>query len=105
MKYIKEYKIGKTKYQFDYDMINFQYNTFKKMNNDEFIDKILDAIHFACYVSYIKKLDTEQTLSDQGIIHELIHLTKENTRKYQDISKTRKKFNKLLKISQKNYTL
>lgn len=105
MKSIQEYKIGKTSYQFDYDMIVFQYNSFKQMSNDEFVKNIIDAIHFACYVSYIKRLDTEKTLSDQGIIHELIHLTKEATRKYQDVSKTRKKFNRLLKINKKNYTL
>ena len=43
MKYIKEYKIGKTKYQFDYDMINFQYNTFKKMK-DNVLHKVAKII-------------------------------------------------------------
>lgn len=105
MKSPKEYKIGKTNYQLDYQMITYQYDTFKAMSNDEFLEKILDAIHFACYISYVKNLNTKQTLSDKGIIHELVHLTKESTRKFQDISKTRKKFNKLLKITEKNYNL
>ena len=105
MKSIKEYKIGKTKYVLDYNLLMYEYSLFKNMSNDEFLENIIDAIHFACYVSYIKKLDTEQTLSDKGIIHELVHLTKENTKKYQDVTKTRKKFNKLLKVSKKNYNL
>ena len=64
---------------------------------------IIDALHFACYVSWLNKLNTDQTLADNGIIHELVHLTKKNTRQYQNISETRKKFNKMLKISKKNY--
>ena len=101
MKYIKEYKKENKTFLYDYDLLMFQYKKFLSMSNEEFIENILDAVHFACYVSYVKKLDTEETLSDTGIIHELVHLTKENTRPYQDINKTRKKFNKLLKVSKK----
>lgn len=105
MKYIKEYKKENKTFLYDYELLMFQYNKFVGMSNKEFIDNILEAVHFACYVSYLNKLNTEQTLSDTGIIHELIHLTKENTRPYQNLNKTRKKFNKLLKIKKKSVNL
>tara|TARA_Y100001938_G_C8051618_1_gene412098 strand:- start:1008 stop:1319 length:312 start_codon:yes stop_codon:yes gene_type:complete len=100
---MKEYKRGDKTYIYDAKVLEFQYNTFKNMTNDEFIENIIDALHFACYVSWLNKLNTDQTLADNGIIHELVHLTKKNTRQYQNISETRKKFNKMLKISKKNY--
>ena len=100
---MKEYKREDKTFLFDRGLLEFQYRTFKKMNDKEFLENIVDALHFACYVSWLNKLSTEETLSDTGIIHELIHLTQTNTRRYQDIRKTRKKFNKLLKISKKSY--
>ncbi len=104
MKFMKEYKRGNKTFLFDRDLLIFQYDKFKNMTNEEFIDNIIDVLHFACYVSWLKNLNTEETLADDGIIHELVHLTKKTTRKYQNIARTRKKFNKMLKISKKNYT-
>lgn len=100
---MKEYKRGNKTYVYDADLLEFQYNTFKKMSNEEFVENIIDALHYACYVSWLNKLNTDQTLADNGIIHELIHLTKKSTRQYQNVSETRKKFNKMLKVSKKNY--
>jgi|TARA_R100001509_G_scaffold154868_1_gene116825 hypothetical protein len=100
---MKEYKRGNKTYVYDADLLEFQYNTFKKMSNEEFVENIIDALHYACYVSWLNKLNTDQTLADNGIIHELVHLTKKSTRQYQNVSETRKKFNKMLKVSKKNY--
>ena len=59
---------------------------------------ILNILHFAVYICYIKNLKTEDVLSDTGIIHELVHLTKENTRKFVDIKNIRKLFAKTLHL-------
>lgn len=100
---MKEYKRENKTYVYDADLLEFQYNTFKKMSNEEFVENIIDALHYACYVSWLNKLNADQTLADNGIIHELVHLTKKSTRQYQNVSETRKKFNKMLKVSKKNY--
>ena len=98
---MKEYKKGNKTYVYDANLLEFQYETFKKMSNKEFVENIIDALHYACYVSWLNKLNTDQTLADNGIIHELVHLTKKETRQYQNVSETRKKFNKMLKVSKK----
>lgn len=41
---------------------------------DEFMDRLPEAIHLACIISWFKELPTQQVLSDYGIIHQLAHL-------------------------------
>lgn len=44
------------------------------MSDDEFLNNLLDILHFACFVCYIKENRTQWVLADTGIIHERIHL-------------------------------
>lgn len=46
------------------------------MDDDEFLSKLVDAIHFACIVCYLKEISTQYVLNDTGVIHELVHLLK-----------------------------
>ena len=92
----KEYKIGGKLYAFDLNEIKGTHSEFMGMNDDEFLENIVGALHLAVYICWIKNIPTDDCLSDTGIIHELVHLVKENTRKYTDIVKVRKMFNEKL---------
>lgn len=44
------------------------------MSDEEFLTVLPDALHFACFICFVKELKTEHVLSDTGILHELVHL-------------------------------
>lgn len=37
-------------------------------------DNLLAALHFCCVCGYLKELSVTSTISDKGVIHELVHL-------------------------------
>lgn len=94
----KEYKIGDKLYAFNKKDVRLTYYDFLSMEDDEFLENIVSALHFAVYVCWIKDIPTDDCLSDEGIIHELVHLLKENTKKYTDLVKVRKNFKEKLII-------
>lgn len=94
----KEYKVGDTEYVFDKKRLKRLYTTYINYSNQEFVDNIVDVLHFACYVSWLKEIDADTLLADDGLIHELVHLLKQNTRNYVNIETLREKFDKLLVI-------
>jgi len=94
----KEYSIGETKYVFDKKRLKHLYNKYLNYSDQEFQDDAIDILHFACYVSWLKEIDANELLADDGLIHELVHLLKQNTRNYVNIETLREKFDKLLVI-------
>tara|TARA_R110002153_G_scaffold219597_1_gene372094 strand:+ start:205 stop:438 length:234 start_codon:yes stop_codon:yes gene_type:complete len=74
------------------------------MTDQEFLENILDILHFSIYVCFIKDLKTKDVLSDEGIVHQLSHLTQEKTKKYVNIKEIRKKFEKHLDIQEGFHT-
>ena len=62
------------KFTFSYQWLREDYRRYALMSDDEFLANIVDVLHFAVYVCYIKELQTAWVLSDTGIVHELIHL-------------------------------
>tara|TARA_R100000951_G_C2649288_1_gene183810 strand:- start:2891 stop:3175 length:285 start_codon:yes stop_codon:yes gene_type:complete len=85
----------------DTDSLKKQYKSFTIMDDEEFIKNTKDALHFACYVCWVKNLPTNRILSDEGLIHQLIHLLDKSTASYVDIKKLRQIFNNSLIISKK----
>lgn len=65
------------KYGFSYQELRDDYRRFALMGDDDFLANLLDILHFAVYVSYIKEVQTRWVLADNGIIHELVHLLME----------------------------
>lgn len=57
-----------------YDQLRDDYRRFVEMSDDEFLTNLLDALHFAAVVAYMKEIPTHYVLNDTGIVHELIHL-------------------------------
>lgn len=94
----KTYKAGDKEYVYDPDLLSFYYKKFISLDDKEFLDKIPDALHFACYVCWLKEIESENCLADNGIIHELVHLLKPNDYILKDLPVIRKKFKEILII-------
>jgi len=90
-----KYEIGNKTYNYDPNTLRFHYHSFTIMSDEEFMENIFSVLHFACFVSFVKKLSHIDTLSDQGIIHELVHLGNNGTKKFTNLSIVREKFEEL----------
>lgn len=86
------------KYVLSYQELREKYYHFIELNDGDFLKELPDALHFACVVSWMKELGNETTISDCGIIHELVHvLTNGSGNKYH-FKKVRKQFKHILKL-------
>lgn len=68
------------------------------MLDNEFLDNLPQALHIACVICYLKEINTENCLSDEGIIHQLIHLLDIPDDPIIDIKKIRQLFKEQLKL-------
>lgn len=73
-----EYISEGTKFSLSYQELKEHYILFCEMTDEEFMENIPDILHLACVVSFLKETPTYVCLTDKGIIHELVHLLKEN---------------------------
>lgn len=88
----------KKEFNLSYKNLKSEYIRFKDMSNEEFLSNINKAIHLATVISWFKELPNDMTISDIGIIHELIHLLDMPNEPIIDISCIRYKFNNYLKL-------
>lgn len=91
------YTIYDKTYSFSYKEIQNDYNFFCALSDKEFIDNLKIILHFACFVSWLKELPINDTLSDEGIVHKLVHLTCLDE-PLVDLKEIREQFNDLLEI-------
>lgn len=72
-----EYLVGDHRFSLSYQELQGDYERFRTMSDDEFVrpETLLNCMHFCCVVGYLKEVGAEATISDQGVIHELIHLS------------------------------
>lgn len=68
------YLVDDKKYSFSYQELREEINLVLEMTDDEFLDNIPKILHIACFACYIKEIPTYLCLSDEGIIHQLVHL-------------------------------
>lgn len=78
--YLPDAPLPSNKFGFSYSELRDDYLRYRLMSDEEFVDNALDILHFACYVCYIKESGSQHTLSDTGIIHQLVHLLSPDTR-------------------------
>ena len=66
---------GRRKYGFSYQELREEYHRYKAMTDKEFFSKknLPAALHFACFVAFVKELGINATVGDEGIIHQLVH--------------------------------
>lgn len=68
------YLIDGKKYNFSYKELKDRYHWFCNLSDTDFIIELPHILHFAVFVSFFKELSPAQTLSYEGIIHQLTHL-------------------------------
>jgi len=73
-----EYLEDGRKFGFNYQELKQQYIIFCEMSDREFIDNLVDITHLAVFICFIKNIPSYVCLSDLGIVHELVHLMKED---------------------------
>lgn len=73
-----EYISGDGKYSFSYGELREHYVNFCEMSDADFLKNLPDAIHLACIICFFKEVPTYVCLTDTGVIHELVHLLKED---------------------------
>lgn len=70
-----EYRDNGKTYSFSYSDLREHYQRYRAMTDDEFFKRktLTAALHFAVYASFIKELPTSMVLSDEGLIHQMVH--------------------------------
>ena len=98
MTYTIETPSGETEtYKLSYQELKSEYLRFVAMDDASFRLNIIEAAHLACIICYLKESGREATISDCGIIHELLHvISGSNTRTLADI---REQFKVLLELA------
>lgn len=93
------YKVRDKKFVYSPEELERYYEKFKNYSDQEFIDNIVDVLHFATYVCWLKEIPGDVCLADDGIIHELVHLIKPETRSDTELDRIRDDFNEKLIIN------
>ena len=99
------YKVGEREFALDFKSLEYSYQSFTIMSDEEFMENIIDVLHYACYVCWLKNIPTKECLSDDGIIHELIHLAKNTTKQHVDLQLLRKRIKLDLHINKNKINL
>jgi hypothetical protein len=87
-----KYSVDDKTYVYDYMYVDEMRRTIINYSDQEFLDNIPKILHFTCFMSFILDIDSVDTLSDVGVIHELVHLLSEGTKGYVSLDSVRDKF-------------
>ncbi len=93
------YLVDDFQYVLSYKKLKDNYETFCLMPDEVFLEKLPSALHLACMICYLKESPLEQSISDTGIIHELVHLLDIPEDSTTHLNTIRDKFEKTLKLS------
>jgi hypothetical protein len=93
-----DYLVEGTIYGLDYQELKKTHEEMCALPDNRFLKKLPEAIHLACIISFFKELRTCDVLSDEGIIHELVHLLS-GTEVTTTLDEIRKEFKQKLKLS------
>ena len=89
---------GNNRYSLSYQRLKEDYWKYRLMSNSEFLKSLPEILHFACIVGWMKELGPDSTLSDEGIIHQLVHLLTGTTGPSVNMEDIREQFEELLNI-------
>ena len=92
------YTVEGTKYSFNYQELKAKYESVVNYSDEQFMGNLPEIAHLACIVSYFKGLGAQATISDKGIIHELIHLMTDPDEPTNDLQEIRESFNDKIKL-------
>lgn len=85
-------------YVLNYQELREDYYRFCAMNDSDFIANLPQVLHFACVVGFFKDIGIA-SLSDEGIIHELVHLLVIPGEPLVQLSKIRGQFKEVLELA------
>lgn len=69
-----DYLVEGKRYILSYSDLKTDYLDYVSMPDDQFFNDIPKVLHFVCVVSYLKEIPSNILVSDEGIIHQLVHL-------------------------------
>jgi hypothetical protein len=92
----KKYKVGNKTFVYDKKSLSESFKLYNSYTDVEFLENIVDILHYAVYVCWIKEISSDECLGDDGIVHELVHLLQKNTIGHSNLQQIRKKFNETL---------
>lgn len=92
----KEYKVGDRTFVYDKKSLSQSFDTYSSYTDIEFLENIIDILHYAVYACWVKEISSDDCLADDGIVHELVHLLQKNTIGHSNLKQIRKKFNETL---------
>lgn len=93
-----EYLVEGLRYSLSYKDLRKRYNEMIELSDEDFLERLPEALHLACVICYLKETPIEHALSDMGVIHELVHLLhiKEDT--LADLPRIRLVFKNVLEL-------
>jgi hypothetical protein len=93
------YLVEGLQYSLSYSDLRDRYNEFINLTDEEFLERVPEALHLACIICYLKETPLEHCLSDMGIIHELSHLLHIKEATLRDLPRIRITFEEVLHLS------
>lgn len=69
-----DYQVEGKTYVLRYQQLREEYLRHCAMSDKEFMANLPSATHLACIICYLKETPSYVCLSDEGIVHQLIHL-------------------------------
>ena len=95
-----KYLVNENAYTISYVELRELYQTYKALNNEEFKRRLPEVLHFACICAFYKEIPTHICLSDEGVIHQLVHLLHlTDEEPLIKVAEIREQFNKELKLA------
>lgn len=94
-----EYIVEGVKYHYSYRELKEQYIISCDYSDAEFIQKLPELLHLACFICFVKETPTYVCLSDRGIVHELAHMLHIPDHSKPHMKYLRKLFKEQLKLS------
>jgi hypothetical protein len=93
------YLVEGLQYSLSYSDLRDRYNEFINLTDEEFLERVPEALHLACIICYLKETPLEYCLSDMGVIHELTHLIHIKDETLVDLPRIRITFEEILHLS------
>ncbi len=87
-----EYLVNGTKYNLSYSDLKERYINISELSLDRFLLILPEVLHLTCIISYLKEIPSYVTLSDEGLIHQLVHLLHIGNEPLIDAEKIRQQF-------------
>ena len=94
-----DYLINDHIYSYSYKDLRERYKNFLGLSDDEFNNRLNDALHLAIMICFVKEVPSSVCLSDEGIIHQLSHLLHIPDESLVDIKVIRELFKKSLELA------